>query len=227
MREKLKGVSVDLDGTLICTKPVEDIITAFLNRRGVKVNIGDVKDKIRSFKLNTKKILSLSRDPKDYYIRLNNAILSHLGFEDVGLAEELLNEWFEKENFRVFPDTYFFLRHVKENGLRVVILSNNLSWEVEKVLNITSIRKYVDSISTPDITGTFKPDQEAFHSAAKAIGLTNKDVIHIGDSIDEDYEGALRAGMKALLVIREGEPPKGIRYVRNLIEATARVRYLV
>jgi FMN phosphatase YigB (HAD superfamily) len=43
----------------------------------------------------------------------------------------------------------------------------------------------------------------------------------VGDTVDNDVEGAAAAGVRAVLVQREGEPPAGMEAVRSLRELAA------
>lgn len=52
--------------------------------------------------------------------------------------------------------------------------------------------------------GVAKPDARIFHAAAKLLALSNEDVVHVGDNPIADYEGATRAGMKAVLLREDG-----------------------
>lgn len=219
MESYIEAVSLDLDGTLICVKPAEEIISDFLEKKGIRIDTESVREKLRNINLYKKEILKNYRNAVDYYIRLNYAILSSLNVRSWKLAAELLKRWFDKGNFKVYDDVVYFFTHIKALGLKIIILSNNLSKEVVKILKMVNIENLVDAIATPDLSGFFKPNPEAFKYAAKSLEVSPDKVIHIGDSLEEDYEGALRSGMRALLVVRRSTPPAGVRYVRNLYEA--------
>ncbi|MBO7396388.1 MAG: HAD family hydrolase [Ruminococcus sp.] len=58
---------------------------------------------------------------------------------------------------------------------------------------------------------------------AGAAGLSHdKEVIHIGDSLSSDIEGARNAGIGAVWINRGGRNvPQGVRAVSDLLEAAA------
>lgn len=219
----IKAVSLDLDGTLICTKPAEDIISNFLKRHGIMVKSERIRNELRNVKHYNKIALEKYKDPKECYVNLNYAILSALNVHSWELAEKLFNEWFNRDNFKIYKDAIRFLTCIKSLNLKIVILSNNLSNEVVKVLRIIGVKDFVDAIATPDLSGYFKPSLGAFKYVANIVRVPPNRIIHIGDSLEEDYMGALKSGMKALLVVRKANPPSGIRYVRSLDEACDRV----
>lgn len=70
--------------------------------------------------------------------------------------------------------------------------------------------------------GVKKPHQAIF-DAARVLGLVDSafrhECLHIGDNIEEDYQGAKDAGWKSLLLTRQGtELPKSIDGLKNLAQ---------
>ncbi|RMG86737.1 MAG: HAD family hydrolase, partial [Candidatus Dadabacteria bacterium] len=66
--------------------------------------------------------------------------------------------------------------------------------------------------------GAEKPDPEIFHGAARRLGLPPERILHVGDLVREDLLGAQRAGLRAVLVDREGTAPGHRPVVRDLRE---------
>ncbi|MCY3733367.1 MAG: HAD family hydrolase [Chloroflexi bacterium] len=59
--------------------------------------------------------------------------------------------------------------------------------------------------------GVWKPEPGIFAHAAKDLGVNPRDCVHIGNNIQSDVEGALGAGMMALLVEEDDRPrPAGL-----------------
>ena len=69
--------------------------------------------------------------------------------------------------------------------------------------------------------GAPKPDTRVFERALAIAGATPSEALHVGDKVDNDVEGAAAAGVRAVLVQREGEPPAGVEAVRSLRELVA------
>ena len=73
----------------------------------------------------------------------------------------------------------------------------------------TGLRNYLDFVITSTDCGFEKPDKQIFEYALKIaqqkLSLDNcispSAVIHIGDGLKEDYQGALDAGFKAAILI--------------------------
>jgi HAD superfamily hydrolase (TIGR01509 family) len=64
-------------------------------------------------------------------------------------------------------------------------------------------RYFVASLSAREL-GLGKPDQRAFQAAAARAGVAVDEVLHVGDDIELDALGALRAGMQSIWLNRRG-----------------------
>jgi HAD superfamily hydrolase (TIGR01509 family) len=93
------------------------------------------------------------------------------------------------------------LRRLKARGLRLAAVSN---WDerLRPLLRDLRVAAFFDPIVISIEVGAAKPAPPVFRRCADALGLAASAVLHVGDSPTEDYEGALRAGMRALLVRR-------------------------
>jgi putative hydrolase of the HAD superfamily len=57
--------------------------------------------------------------------------------------------------------------------------------------------------------GHHKPRPEIFLRAAHQLGLAPGEILHVGDSEWEDFDGARRAGLQAYWLRRTGAPVSG------------------
>lgn len=64
-----------------------------------------------------------------------------------------------------------------------------------------------DAVFISGEVGVHKPDPEIFHHASRELGASAADCVHIGNSWASDIEGALAAGMSAVLVEEDDRPP--------------------
>lgn len=72
----------------------------------------------------------------------------------------------------------------------------------------------------------YKPRKEVFELALKNTGLKANEVIHIGDSISSDVEGASSVNIKALWLNRFGrEVPNGIECILSLLDIFRKVKW--
>jgi putative hydrolase of the HAD superfamily len=119
--------------------------------------------------------------------------------------------------FTPYPDVVPGLRALRERGLTLVIASN---WDCSLPDWLTPPRliDLVDGVVTSADVGTAKPAPEVFLRALELAGASPGEALHVGDSVENDVEGARAAGIRALLVARDGEPPPGVESVRSLEE---------
>lgn len=77
-------------------------------------------------------------------------------------------------------------------------------------------------VFTSEDARSYKPRKELFELAIKSTGLSGKEVIHIGDSLSSDIQGAASVGINAIWINRSGkEVPDGVNSVKNLLEVNA------
>ncbi|MBK7689102.1 MAG: HAD-IA family hydrolase [Elusimicrobia bacterium] len=80
------------------------------------------------------------------------------------------------------------------------------------------LTKEVEFLLVSSIEGMVKPDRRLFHKALKHADVRPHEAVHVGDSLHEDYHGAVNAGLAALLLDRHDAAPAGIQAVRSLSE---------
>jgi putative hydrolase of the HAD superfamily len=103
------------------------------------------------------------------------------------------------------------------SGLRRVVVSN---WDVSlhEVLDRVGLTPLLDGVVTSAEVGAGKPDPRLFERGLELAGVAAADALHVGDTIAYDVEGARAAGIAAMLIVRQGEPPDGIPSVRTLMD---------
>jgi len=120
--------------------------------------------------------------------------------------------------FRPFPEVPGVLRDLRARGCTLVVVSN---WDVSlhDVMRDTGLRDLVDAVLTSAEAGEAKPGGAMFRAALRLAGVRAQEALHAGDSVEHDVHGALRMGMGAVLVDRDGrapEVPPGVRVVADL-----------
>jgi putative hydrolase of the HAD superfamily len=126
----------------------------------------------------------------------------------------------EALEFRPYPDVLPALGDLRERGLTLVVASN---WDCSLAdwLEPAGITDLVDGVVTSAEVGAPKPHPRVFERALAIAGVAPSEALHVGDKVDNDVEGAAAAGVRALLVQREGEPPAGVEAIRSLRELPA------
>jgi putative hydrolase of the HAD superfamily len=105
--------------------------------------------------------------------------------------------------FRAFPDAAPALAGLRELGLRLVCVSN---WDVSLsgVLESCGLGDALDRVVTSAEAGARKPDPAIFAVALELAGCDAEEAVHVGDTPEDDLAGAAAAGIRALLIARDG-----------------------
>jgi putative hydrolase of the HAD superfamily len=122
--------------------------------------------------------------------------------------------------FRAFDEVPGVLRALREQGARLVVVSN---WDVSLhgVLRETGLDGLLDGVLTSAEERISKPDPRIFERALTlADGATPEQTWHVGDDLVADVGGAQAAGITPVLVDRDGSAAgvPGVRTVRTLAE---------
>lgn len=73
---------------------------------------------------------------------------------------------------------------------------------------VLELDQYFDAVTVSGEVGRHKPDAKVFEAAATPLGSPAETIMHVGDSAAEDFEGARKAGMRAVL-LRRGQTISG------------------
>ncbi|SCG56870.1 HAD family hydrolase [Micromonospora halophytica] len=77
------------------------------------------------------------------------------------------------------------------------------------------------AVVTSEDVRAYKPDGAMFRRALAALGLAADEVLHVGDSLRTDVEGAHAAGIRAVWVNRHGTPaPAGAPVSHEITDLT-------
>jgi putative hydrolase of the HAD superfamily len=122
--------------------------------------------------------------------------------------------------FTPYPDVEPALHDLRERGTTVVIASN---WDcsLPEWLRRAGILDLVDDVVTSAEVGAAKPSPRVFERALGIAGVEPGEALHVGDKVDNDIEGAAAAGIRGVLLQREGDPPAGVESIRSLGELPA------
>jgi putative hydrolase of the HAD superfamily len=105
--------------------------------------------------------------------------------------------------FEAFEDAAPALEELRARGMRLVVVSN-WDWSLTDVLGGTGLLPLLDGVITSAEIGAAKPDRTIFEAGLAAAGCSATDAVHVGDSVQHDVEGARAAGIRPLLLARDG-----------------------
>jgi HAD superfamily hydrolase (TIGR01549 family) len=117
--------------------------------------------------------------------------------EQIGIAAE--QEWGDPRNFELFPDVVPLLAALRASGCTVGLVSNT-DRELEPFAAQLGIG--VDFALASRAHGRRKPCATIFAAALALGGAPAEAAVMVGDNLDDDIEGAIASGLRAVLVDR-------------------------
>jgi len=97
----------------------------------------------------------------------------------------------------LYADVIPVLQWLQGAGIKIVAASNG-----NTDLRRSSIFPFFDALFYSEALGIRKPEADFFHTVAREMGVQPAEVVHVGDSLREDYQGADAAGMRAVWLHR-------------------------
>jgi HAD superfamily hydrolase (TIGR01549 family) len=140
--------------------------------------------------------------------------------------QELNWLWYEplRQQSRTEPGLCATLTRLTEAGLKLGIVSNTFvsSAVLDRHLTEERLIDFFDTRVYSCQFGLRKPNKRIFLEAARQIGTDPANIIYIGDRINKDVKGALRAGMRPILknaYTNAGKKlPAGVIKINNISE---------
>jgi putative hydrolase of the HAD superfamily len=219
----IAGIVFDAVGTLI--RPDPSVATAYRETargQGVDLELEDVR---RRFQVHfqTDGVHSehgpLSTDESTERRRWRQIVAGVLPeIPDPDRAfEELWDHFSRPGSWRCFPDVAPALRALKELEISVCVGSNFDRRLREVVLGLPELSPWVDSLVISSEVGFRKPHVSFFRAACGHLRLPPTQVLCVGDDLENDVRGAIRAGLSAVLLDRGAQRRDELLRVPNLI----------
>ena len=204
----LKAVLFDVDFTL--ARPGPELGPEGYRKVGERHGL--VLDPERYEQARLDALDSLQRHPDhvhddELWIEFTEQIVRGMGGDAEGAlacAEELVRAWEEHERFTLYDDALPALAVLREHGIKIGLISNG-SRDLEEF--VSHHRLDADCAIGSRAFGRTKPHPEIFRHALSLLGVEPEEAAMIGDSYEDDIEGARALGMKAFLLDRDGRRP--------------------
>jgi putative hydrolase of the HAD superfamily len=224
-------VTLDALGTLVALQPPAPLLVAGLCARGVDVTEAQAGAAFaaeiayyRAHHDSAADAASLARLRARCTEVLRDALL-RAGVAAAGAlpAAELQETLLASLRFVPYPEVPAALGALRTAGHRLVVVSN---WDVSlhEMLRATGLAALVDGAISSAEAGVAKPAVGIFERALALAGGGRAGALHAGDSLEHDVAGALAAGLRPVLVARDGYPaavPAGVSVVAALDELAA------
>ena len=134
-----------------------------------------------------------------------DSVRRHLdgGTVSAEVFERLSAHFRNPDSWAVFADVRGTLEELASRGVALAVVSN---WDstLPSLLGELGLAGRFREISVSATEGTGKPEPDIFLRTCERLDLTPAEVLHVGDSLVDDYGGARAAGLSAVLLDREG-----------------------
>ena len=206
--QTLKAVLFDVDFTLV--RPGPDLgpegYVRLGARHGLALDVSRHDEARRAAFAELKRHPELEHDD-EVWIVFTERIVRGMGGDAEGAYEcaaEMVAAWEDHDNFELYEDARPALDDLRGRGLKLGLVSNT-SRDLQEFVVHHSLD--VDVAIGSRSHGKTKPDPTIFRAALEALGVEPAAAAMVGDSVEDDVEGALALGMRAILLDREGDHP--------------------
>ena len=167
----------------------------------------------------------------DLFILYTRRILEGMGCVGAGLdpcASELYDAWAACHHFDLYADAAPALEALSQAGLLLGLISNSHR-PMDAFQSHFELTHLITGALSSAAHGVMKPHPRIFQAALALVGVEASAAVMVGDSLKQDVEGALRAGMRAVYLHRSETPhPRtaelaaaGVPTIRTLAELPA------
>jgi HAD superfamily hydrolase (TIGR01662 family) len=115
------------------------------------------------------------------------------------VAVELTSRWQRHENFELYEDVIPVLGELRRAGLRIGLVSNSAR-DVRDFARHHALE--IDAGISSFHHGKTKPHASIFNAVLELLDVEPGEAAMVGDTVEDDVEGALALGMRAVLVDR-------------------------
>ncbi|TVX93760.1 HAD family hydrolase [Paenibacillus agilis] len=99
---------------------------------------------------------------------------------------------------RAFPNTVEILQWLKENQIKIGMITNGFTRFQTSNLESLKIADYFDEILISEQEGVRKPEKEIFNRALERLGVKAYEALFVGDHPIYDVQASIDAGMKGI-----------------------------
>lgn len=160
----------------------------------------------------------------ELFVHYTATIIEHMGGRGPGViraAREIYRQWASNHHFELYDDVEPTLEMLAGKGVVVGVISNSHR-SLAAFSEHFALERYITIAISSAEHGYMKPHPSIFEAALERAGARADETIMVGDSMRADIEGALAAGLRAVLIRRSGDRPEplpaGVTVITSLRE---------
>jgi putative hydrolase of the HAD superfamily len=202
---EIRAVLFDVDFTL--AKPGPDLGPEGYERLGTRYGL--TLDPSRYDEARARAFDVLERHPElehdeEIWVLFTERIIRGMGGDGERAHEcavEMTNAWEHAYNFELYDDVLPTLAALREHGLKLALVSNTAR-DLDRF--VAHHRLDVDGALSSRAHGRVKPHESIFRAMLERLNVQPVEAVMVGDTLEDDVQGARALGMRAFLLDREG-----------------------
>jgi putative hydrolase of the HAD superfamily len=225
---KAKVIFFDAGGTLFRPYPsVGEIYARVAGTHGVQVDAAQVEKTFHAQwhkRDGTASLAELTSEKieREWWYALVRDVFGNLGeFDNFdAFFHELYDLFARAECWRLFEDTVPVLEELQRRRYRMGIISN---WDhrLFSIVEQLGLTPYFEHVTASAAVGSAKPGKKIFEAALAAMKASPHECLHVGDSLEDDFHGASRAGLSAVLLDRHRKAYNDVVRIESLRDLPA------
>jgi putative hydrolase of the HAD superfamily len=225
----IRAVFFDVDFTLIYPGPTfrGEGYQRFAARHGIGVDVSAFERAVASAAPILDEPDAAAYDA-EIFVRYTRHIIEQMGGCGSSLdacAREIYAEWAACQHFELYDDVAPVLRELAEAGVRIGLISNSHRCLASFQSHFELDGLIAGAVSSSE-HGLMKPHPSIFQAALNLVNVPAEHSVMVGDNVRQDVEGALAAGMRAVLLHRGSQPhpraaamaSRGVPVIHSLAE---------
>ncbi len=204
-----KAVFFDVDFTLIYPGPMfqGEGYRAFCARHGIVID----ESKFDAAVAGAAAVLEGPEETPyadEIFVTYTRRIIENMGGRGTALdvcAREIYREWAACQHFELYEEVPDVLRRLRSAGIHLGLISNSHRC-LDSFQSHFELQGLIAATVSSSEHGLMKPHPSIFQAALQQADVAAAEAVMVGDSVRQDVEGALRAGMRAVLLDRLDRP---------------------
>ena len=205
MGKNIQAILFDIGWTLIYPYPTrEEANEKYLQNSGYTFSSEDLEPAhsaaanfYRTYRWLPESMQNNAQFWQEYY----TIFTEQLGISKPGLPKAFIDYVTKSIKFYLYPETLPTLRELRKRGFLIGAVSN-WSSKLPGILDDLGLVDYFDPLVVSDLIGYHKPQAEIFRYALNSLGVDASEVVHIGDNLEADVEGARQVGIRPIWLDR-------------------------
>lgn len=229
---KVKAVLFDLGNTLVKSWVPEATFHKVLGSLGISRSVDEIK---KALAKTDEEFDTLNYNSfygkvsyRKFWNRWDSLVLRHLGLpKDEKLIRNIQARWFDYAECEIYFDVKETLHKLKHMGLKKGLVSGGYEEDVYAILEtITLPKELFDVIIGANTIKKVKPHPDVFRYALKELKVKPDETLFIGDAIDDDYKGAEKVGINAILIQRTENHTNKTSHLRTITNLEEIFKYI-